>query len=262
MDGILNLRAYSKWGLTGTPHLGSVRAVANVASMFGVDFLGVSKEEARLPRIMHDFAEQNVAALSENPKFADSFKWYGPEDEFNFDKDTLRITPHLNCVCCGSELLRPNTTDSTKEGQEEYCLEAGSASRSSGEDFKSPENNRNFAGCSASALTTFLPAREIREYKNPDLRKRLRCTNCGTRNFKPGTVKTVERPLYPKTTGCQQELVSSHSLSIGNLHADAGWGSGVYDVTKLESYSQNNGSMNHHHHHGGGCEGGGGCVSS
>ncbi|CAD7941861.1 unnamed protein product [Amoebophrya sp. A25] len=43
---LLSLKAYSKFGLTGTPQVDSVRQVAATASLFGVDLCGVSRTEA------------------------------------------------------------------------------------------------------------------------------------------------------------------------------------------------------------------------
>eukprot|EP00392_Amoebophrya_sp_AT5.2_P013519 g13643.t1 len=43
---LLNLKAFSKFGLTGTPQVDSVRNVAATASLFGIDLVGVSQIEA------------------------------------------------------------------------------------------------------------------------------------------------------------------------------------------------------------------------
>ena len=42
VHGLVNLRALSKWGLTGTPHQKDTRAVVAAASLFGVDLAGKS----------------------------------------------------------------------------------------------------------------------------------------------------------------------------------------------------------------------------
>ncbi|CAD7956650.1 unnamed protein product [Amoebophrya sp. A120] len=56
VSSLLNLKAFSKFGLTGTPQVDSVRNVAATASLFGVDLCGVSQVEAEYADRLHRLA--------------------------------------------------------------------------------------------------------------------------------------------------------------------------------------------------------------
>ena len=70
---VLGLTSLAKWGLTGTPKQDDTRAVVAAASLFGVDLVGQSKEEAAFADKAALVGEQSMALLKREGRDDEDF---------------------------------------------------------------------------------------------------------------------------------------------------------------------------------------------